>query len=121
MFILSKLTGGVDYTFYRKNAAGKMVPDGFIRVKGGADTADKKTLVTPDGVATELSEADVKKLESNPVFQKHKKAGKVKTAKSVPAKKVGQDLDPDKSRQVTPADYRKSGQTPPATGAAGTA
>ena len=118
MFILSKLAGGVDYSFYRKNAAGKMVPDGFVRIGGGADVADKKTLLAPDGVVTEVTEADAKKLETNPVFQKHKKAGLVKVVKSAPAKKAGQDMADDKSRQVTPADYRKTGKEPPATGAA---
>jgi 16S rRNA U516 pseudouridylate synthase RsuA-like enzyme len=120
MYILSKLAGGVDYSFYRKNAAGKMVRDGFVRVKGGADVADKKTLQAPDGVVTEVTEAEAKKLEANPVFQKHKKAGLVKTVKTAPAKKAGRDLAADKSRQVTPADYKEEGKQPPATGAVGT-
>ncbi|MDR2745585.1 MAG: hypothetical protein LBB66_10405 [Desulfovibrio sp.] len=118
MFIFSKLSGGVDYCFYKKNAAGKMVPDGFVRVKGGADVADKKTLLTPDGVATEISEADAKKLEANPVFRKHKKAGMVKAVKNAETKTAGKDMAEDKSRQATPADYKKTGQEPPATGAA---
>jgi hypothetical protein len=117
MYIVSKLAGGVDYSFYKKNAAGKMVPDGFVRVKGGADVADKKTLLALGGVVTEVPDEVAKKLETNPVYRKHKQAGMVKAVKT-PPRQPGQDLDADKSRQVTPADYQQSGQTPPATGEA---
>lgn len=42
-----------------------------ITIKGKANVLDPKTMVTPTGVVTEISEADLEVLKQNPAFQRH--------------------------------------------------
>ena len=119
-YILSKMAGGVDYTTYAKGAGGKMISQGKVSVRGGADVADKKTLVTPEGVPTQVSEAELKALRLNPVFLAHEKKGALKVLTTLPRDpdKAAADMDKDKSGQITPSDYTNQGKDAPKTGAA---
>lgn len=117
--IVSKLAAGMDYVTYSKGPNGKQVPDGHITVKGGADVADKRTLLTPEGVVTSVSNDELKQLRSNPLFKVHEASGAllVTDKKPEPAKAAA-DLQRDESSQLTPQDYEALGKTPPETGEA---
>jgi hypothetical protein len=108
----------MDYTTYSKGAGGKQIPLGKISVKGGAGVADKKTLLTPQGVATPVSAEELKGLKLNPVFLAHEKKGLLKTLADLPRNpdKAAKDMEADKGEQLTPADYEAQGKKPPAAG-----
>ena len=119
-FIVSKMASSVDYVTYAKGPNNKQVPQGRVRVQGGADVAAKKSLVTPHGVATQVTAAQLKQLRANPVFARHEAAGALKVLEKNPADadKVAADLARDESAPLTPGDYTSEGKTPPTTGAA---
>lgn len=107
-FITSKLSAGVDYTFYKKNESKINIVVDTIHINGGADVVNKKTLDTPQGVVTEITDEQLNKLKSHPVFQQHLENGYVIiqcTEKE--AKKAEKYLEKDKSAQITPEDYEK--------------
>ena len=113
-FITSRLATSVNYTFYTKGANNINVVTDTITVKGGADVINKKSLETPQGVVTELTDEQIDKLKSHPVFKQHLKGGYitiVSTEKE--AKKVETELQEDKSKQLTPKDYTKKGKKSP--------
>ena len=119
-YVLSRLAAGVDYELYDLKT-----PNGIPRlletvtVKGGADVADKKTLVTPRGVATEITKKQAELLKKNPVFEIHLDKGVVEILDKLPdLEKEAANLDPDPSAPVTPGDYKDAGKEAPKTGAA---
>lgn len=121
MYITSTMTSDVSYAIYEKLPGGVMKIIRTIEVRGGANVTDPKTLVTPRGVATEISEQDYILLEKNPVFQMHKKNGYINVIKESINKYEAQELaeDPkdleqkDASAQVTKTDYEKKGKKTP--------
>lgn len=107
-FVTSRLATGVDYTFYKQNESKINIVVDTIHVNGGADVVNKRTLDTPQGVVTELTDEQLDKLKSHPVFQQHLKGGYVviqSTEKE--AQKAKAHLEKDKSAQITPEDYEK--------------
>lgn len=77
-YVLSTLTAGQDYSFYKKsNPDGLQQVERVIHIDGGANVANKH-FVTKDGVMTELSDEDIGLLETHPVFKLHKQNGFVK-------------------------------------------
>lgn len=46
-----------------------------VTIKGGADIANYKTLITPMGVKTLVDEDELNLLNANPVFKLHKEGG----------------------------------------------
>ncbi|MDL2313386.1 hypothetical protein LJC36_00220 [Desulfovibrio sp. OttesenSCG-928-C14] len=117
-YVVSTLAAGMSYTTYKKGANGKQIATGEINVKGGADVADKRTLVTPQGVVTAVTAKEAELLKSHPVFKAHQEAGMVKILASLPKDpdKAAADQNRDESGQVTPEDYRAEGKTPPSSG-----
>lgn len=117
-FVVSKLAAGVHYTLYEKVAGGKKVAVGSIAVKGGAGVTDKRTLITPQGVVTAISDTEAAQLKVDPVFKIHEKHGAVKILAMDPrdADRAASDLDADKSAQLTADAYKRAGKTPPTTG-----
>lgn len=71
--VISTATSGVDFTLY---AMGKdqHKPVKKIRIAGGSNVANKH-LVTPMGVATEVSEDDLQELLSLQIFQRQMDRG----------------------------------------------
>lgn len=107
-FITSKMAAGVKYAFYAQNENKINVIVDEIEVKGGADVINKRSLDTPQGVVTELTDKQIDKLKSHPVFKMHLASGAVAilgTEKE--AKKVETELEEDKSSQIKPEDYEK--------------
>lgn len=107
-FITSKMAAPVTYAFYTKGANRINVVTDEITVNGGAGVINKRSLETPQGVVTELTDEQIDKLKSHPVFKMHLTNGAVAilgTEKE--AKKAEEDLKKDKSSQLTPEDYEK--------------
>lgn len=116
-YITSRMAGGVDYAFYKKGANGINVVTETITINGGADVIDKRTLITPDGVVTSVTDEQLEKLKSHPLFKIHLQNGGVTikdTEKS--ANKAGEELEKDKSSQITPEDYEKGNDKKQMTG-----
>ena len=107
-FITSKMAASVTYAFYTKGANKINIVTDEITVNGGADVINKRSLETPSGVVTELTDEQIDKLKTHPVFKMHLANGAVAILGSEKeAKKADEDLNKDKSSQLTPEDYEK--------------
>ena len=84
-----------------------------VHIKGGTGVANDR-LITPMGVATEITEEDLGELEKNPVFQQHKEKGFVVIRqKKAETEKVASDMNlKDESAPLTDADYAKEEDSP---------
>lgn len=105
VYILSTLSSGVDYCTYKEAPNGSKVIDKRISINGGANVVNYKTLLTPRGIVTSISEEDYALLENNPVFKIHLANGFVKVLKKNPndVEKAVIDLAPkDKAAPLTP-------------------
>lgn len=67
--ILSTMTAPQTVCITAKAANGSMQVVKAIEVKGGANCADKRTLVTPQGVITELTDEDYEELVKTDVWK----------------------------------------------------
>lgn len=115
-YIASKMAANVNYAIYTKGQHGVNLVKQVITIKGGADVMDKKTLVTPEGVVTVLSDEDFSKLHSNPIFVRHMERGVLKVCSNERnAEKASNELTKDTSAQLTPKDYKKQGKKKPKT------
>ena len=117
-YITSRLSAGVDYTFYTKGANGINQVIDVISINGGADVINKKSLDTPYGVVTELTDEQIAKLKTHPVFQKHLEDGYVcinstESEANKIVKNEENDLKKDNSKQLTEKDYTKKGKKAP--------
>lgn len=79
-----------------------------IHIKGGANVADRKTLLTPAGVVTELTDEDYELLIASDFYKRQNEAGYIRPVETKaeadePAKKGMNERD--KSAQKTQADY----------------
>jgi hypothetical protein len=106
-YIYSTMTDSVNYTFYEQNEnrdVNTIIKQ--ILIKGGANLPDKH-FITPLGVVTSVSDDDLEWLESNPVFQQHKKAGFITIhKKKVDIEKVVCNMTHrDEASPLTPEDY----------------
>lgn len=119
-YVISRLAAGVDYELYdlkTPNGLPRLIET--VTVKGGSDVADKKTLVTPLGVVTEITKKQAELLKKNPVFEIHQSNGVVEILDKLPdVEKEAANLDKDDSAPVTPENYKAEGKNAPATGAA---
>lgn len=117
-YIASKMAANVNYAIYTKGQNGINVVKQVITINGGADVMDKKTLITPEGVVTVLSDEDFSKLQNNPIFVRHMKRGVLKVCSNERnAENVSKELTKDTSAQLTPKDYKKQGKKKPKTAA----
>jgi len=82
-----------------------------VLVKGGTGVVGAKNLVTPLGVATEISEDEIGFLESNPLFRLHAKNGYVTIQRrKADPERVAADMNTkDQSAQKSEADYANAG------------
>lgn len=95
--VYSTLTETQKYTKWEK--AGEVyVEVGSVVINGGHGKADKRTLITPIGVGTEVTDEQLEMLNSIKAFQDHKDAGFIeivmkgkKEAEKVAAGMAGKD------------------------------
>lgn len=116
IYITSKMAAPVTYAFYTQGANKINVVTDEITIKGGADVINRKTLETPSGAVTELSEEKFNKLKSHPLFKKHLEDGFLAVlGTEKEANKADKNLNKDTSKQLTPNDYNKKGKKTPKT------
>ncbi len=115
-YIVSKMAANVNYAIYTKGARGINEVKQVITIRGGADVIDKKTLVTPEGVLTPVTDDEFAKLQDNPIFLRHIERGVLKVCTNERnAEKSSVELTKDDSAQLTPKDYKKQGKKRPKT------
>jgi len=127
LYVVSTLTSDNLYTNHNTDSGNDLplpvTVDGHegVLVKGGAGLANDR-LITPQGVATEVTAAQLEYLNANKVFQLHTRNGYVKTLESdgVDAEKIAADMErQDRSAPLTDADFQGTDDDPaPTTGAA---
>lgn len=114
-YVVSKLANSQAYTKYVKGINNLNIPQTVIEIKGGADIANKN-LITPEGVITEVTDAELDILLQIPDFKKHLEAGFVKYYKFKPdTEKEASKMERDKSAPLTPEYYEKQGKKAPKT------
>ena len=116
-FIVSRLTATVEYTIYVKGNTDIPQVQRSIIVQGGADVMNR-SLVTPLGVGTSVTDEELEALEAHPVFALHKSNGFVAVlgSKTDDPSSIGAGMAKDvKSAPVTEADFtaaRNAVETP---------
>lgn len=105
LYVYSTLSSDMNYTNHAQGGAD--IPQALppVYVKGGAGVANDR-LITPRGVATEITEEQAEYLRANPLFQLHEKNGYVQiSADAVDADKAAADMTGrDQSAPIVPQD-----------------
>lgn len=108
-YVYSTLTNDQVYTLWRPASTEKKpnVALKKVKINGGHGRMDRKNLVTPLGVVTEVSNEDLEALNQIGAFRKHMEAGfiKVDKKKSDPEKVASDMAKKDASAQKTPSDF----------------
>ncbi len=116
VYVVSTLTSSQAYTLFKnQDAEGKKIPraDRVVTVKGGHGVADSSTLITPQGVVTEITEEQAALLNDVPMFKRHEKKGFVKILKKKPdAAKSSADLAQKDGSAPLTADSFEEGKAP---------
>ena len=116
MFIVSRASQDNEYVVWTTTANGQKTVKKTILIKGGANVMDKHTMTTPNGVVTEISDADWEVLKDHTAFKRHMERGfmevmkEEKKARETSKKKSGKK---DGSAQLTPKDFEDKGQKAP--------
>ena len=118
-YVISSLSRDNTFAVYEKKSGNVLVIKKSILIKGGAHVADKKTLVTPNGVPTEVSKEDLEILKENYAFKKFLERGFMKIMESGSKFKAQDEsekmTEKDASAQITKEDYKKKGKKAPRT------
>ena len=119
-YITSTMSASVTYAVYKKTAGGLSVVDKEITINGGANVMNKKLLATPNGVVTEVSDAELELLENHPLFKLHKANGfitiskaRVSTDENLHVETAKNMEKKDASSQRVDSDYTKKGKKAP--------
>ena len=105
--VYSTLTNSQEYPVYTKSPQGDNLVGATVHIKGGAHRAEK-TLVTPLGMLTSISERALEHLQTSPVFREHVKMGRITVRRDqVDIEKAVADHDSfkDQSAPITPEDF----------------
>ena len=118
-YVISSLSRDNVFAVYEKKSGNVLVVKKSILIKGGANVTNKKTLLMPNGVATEVSKEDLEILKENTGFKKFLERGFMKIMESGSKFKAQDEADKmtekDSSAQITEKDYKKKGQKAPRT------
>jgi len=112
-FVYTTLSGSVDYVNHKGGANDLPLPvmvDGRpgVLIQGGHGVVKRgRNLITPLGVSTEVTDAQLTYLQENPIFQLHEKNKFITVLqRDVSPEKVAADLEPkDASAPLTPSDF----------------
>jgi hypothetical protein len=105
--VYSTLTNSQEYPVYGKSPQGDNLMHASVHITGGAHRA-LKTLETPLGVLTSISEAALAHLQTSPVFREHVKTGRITVRRDqVDIERAVADHDAykDPSAPITPEDF----------------
>lgn len=111
VYVYSTLTMDQEYTLFKARDAEQVpVIERSVIIHGGANVANRKTVVTPKGVMTQIDGDQLKLLRNNHVFVQHE-AGHyiiVVIGKRAELKEVLKDMKKkDGNAPLTPEDYVK--------------
>lgn len=103
-----------------KNHPRKATYDKGVLIKGGANSQDKKTMITPRGAATVVTAEELEMLKADQAFQGFVDRGFMsideKGKHTYDADEKGTDMPKDKSAQDTAKTYKDMGKKPPKEG-----
>ena len=117
VYIVSHESASVEFPRWVRTKTG-VDAQGSVIINGGAGVINKKTLETPKGVITEVSDEELKFLETQVLFQEKVKSGSYEIVESEKkAKESSKKGKKDKGAQLTAKDFQDAGQTPPMVGA----
>ncbi len=109
VYIFSTLANDQNYTNWVKGGGDIPVKGQSVLIKGGTGVANDR-LITPLGVATEITEEELSILDLNPVFVKHRQDGFITVRnKKAEAEKVASDMNlMDKSAPLTASSFAEA-------------
>lgn len=115
--IFSTMTGGVTYTDWKLSPGGLSVAGMSVTIKGGANVADRRTIITPRGIGTQVTDEELAFLKNDPTFLMHEKNGFI-TIDSVSdirdADLAASDMEGrDDSAPDVEQDFTENGEKPP--------
>jgi len=105
-YVYSTLSCDNEYRGYKKGGGDIPQVEAHVLIKGGAGIANRN-IITPRGVATEVTKEELIILEANEQFQLHVKNGFIMVeSKRSEADEVAKNMTKkDKSAPATPDDY----------------
>lgn len=106
-YVYSTLSSNVNYAFYERGGD-VPVKTRQVIVRGGTGVINNN-FVTPEGVATMITDEEAELLRTNSVFKMHEKNGfvKIDSEKKKIAKAVSDLESKDKGAQKTAADFKR--------------
>lgn len=122
-YVYSTLTADTKYTGYKSGGGDLPVIAWQVLIAGGANVA-RKNLTTPYGLATKVSEDELKLLMNDSLFNLHKDNGFIRvseadedadkvaadmTGRDESAPLVPQDFDPEDDKIAQPMDIKPKG------------
>lgn len=109
-YIYSTLANGQDYTIWVQGGADLKRVSRVISIKGGANVINKKTLLTPRGVVTEVTEDELEALKTIRSFNNHVSNGYITYEKhKVDAEVAAANMTSrDKSDQFVESDFENT-------------
>lgn len=111
--IFSTLANDQLYANWVPGPADTPIRGASILIRGGTGVANDR-LITPLGVATQVTDTELAELEKNTVFLEHRRDGfiRVQTKRADP-EKVASDMNlKDRSAPLTPADFAADPESP---------
>lgn len=116
-YIVSHESASIEFPKWIRTKTG-VDAQGSVLINGGAFVINKKTMETPKGIITEVSEEDLKFLKTQVLFNEKVKNGSLEIVESEKkAKESSKKGKKDKGAQLTAKDFEEAGQTPPMVGA----
>lgn len=105
-YVYSTLSNDNEYRGYKPGGADMQTVERHVLIKGGAGIANKN-IITPRGVATEVTAEELEFLKGHESFKMHVENGFITfDNKKADAEEVAKDMKKkDQSAPVTPEDY----------------
>ena len=116
MYVVSRASQDNEYIIWETTPNGLKKAKKSVIIKGGANVLDRKTMTTPNGVLTEITDEEYEILKECPAFQRHLDKGFVEVVKEEKKARETSKKKSDKkdgSAQLTPEDFKKKGQKAP--------
>lgn len=116
-YIVSHESASIEFPKWIRTKTG-VDAQGSVLINGGAFVINKKTMETPKGIITEVSEEDLKFLKTQSLFNEKVANGSLEIVESEKkAKESSKKGKKDKGAQLTAKDFEEAGMTPPMVGA----
>jgi len=112
-YVFSTLANDQNYTNWLKGGGDVPIKGHNVIIKGGTGVANNR-LITPLGVATEVTDFDLEELKKNTCFLEHQKDGYIVVRdRKADTEKVASNMNlKDESAPMTDADYASEDEAP---------